>query len=70
MRKWSKKNLVIISESNAPDDFKRIWSSVSTIVISRRRSNPLSKKYNENLYVYKPIYDKLNKQILNKIKTL
>jgi len=26
MRKWSKKNIVLISESNAPKDFKKIWS--------------------------------------------
>lgn len=31
MRTWSEDNIVIISESTAPKDFKKIWSAESTI---------------------------------------
>ena len=46
MRKWSTKNIVIISERSAPDDFKSIYSF--------ERGNPFNKKkvITEHLFVY------------------
>ena len=31
MRKWSKHNLVVISEETSPKDFKKIWSQKKNI---------------------------------------
>jgi site-specific DNA-adenine methylase len=53
MRKWSKNNIVIISESSAPRDFKKIWSTKSHV------SNKFTtKKYADNLYIHKDSYNK------------
>ena len=65
MRKWSKNNLVIISESIAPKDFKKIWSSNSTA-----SNTSGSKKYKDNLYVYKTIYDNISKTVIKDIRKL
>jgi site-specific DNA-adenine methylase len=65
MRKWSKNNLVIISESTAPKDFKKIWSANSTVKIQNGVKN-----YQDNLYVYKDAYDKIDKKILKEIKEI
>lgn len=63
MRTWSKNNLVIISETSAPEDFKIIWSAVSSVKIKDS-----TKKYNDNLYVHKSIYENMSKRLLNEIK--
>ncbi len=54
MRKWSKNNLVIISESTAPKDFIEIWSTTS-------RSTNISKtiKYKDCLYIHEKYYRKI-----------
>ena len=65
MRKLSKNNLVIISESIAPKDFKKIWSSNSTA-----SNTSGSKKYKDNLYVYKTIYDNISKTVIKDIRKL
>lgn len=53
MRDWSKDNIVIISESTAPKDFKKIWSVDSTFV-----NNHVSKKYQEFLFIHKDLFRK------------
>lgn len=67
MREWSKKNMVVVSETTAPDDFVNIWEQ------ERYRSAAQSKKtrFNDNskvaskthnmekLFVHKSIADKL-----------
>jgi len=52
MREWSKNNLVIISERVAPEDFVKIWTKES---ITTTRS--FTKRYDDNLYIHKDIYD-------------
>ena len=48
MREWSKKNIVIVSEQNAPDDFKCIWEQeVSRSIKANDKS-----KSTEKLFVY------------------
>ena len=65
MRYWSKNNLVIVSESTAPKDFKKIWSSNSTA------SNTSGTKiYKDNLYIYQDLHRQINKKIINKIKEI
>lgn len=67
MRKWSKKNIVIISESIAPKDFKKIWSTQSHINNSDRYG---TKKYPDNLYIHESLFEKISKQTRRDIKTV
>lgn len=69
MRKWSKNNIVVISETHAPDDFVCIWEKKKYRSISQskktRFKNSNSKKFSiEKLFMYKNI----NINILKKIK--
>lgn len=48
MRDWSKNNVVIVSEHNAPEDFKCIWSKKSKLDI--RDKNNQKKKVEEKLF--------------------
>jgi len=50
MRKWSKDNIVFISEYNSPDDFKYIWEKKTTTQI--RNSDDVVCKRLEKLFVY------------------
>lgn len=54
MRKWSKKNLVIISEYVAPEDFVEIWSK--TVKASH---NAVSRPHLEKLFIHESWYEKL-----------
>jgi DNA adenine methylase len=40
IRKWSKKNTVIVSETTAPSDFKEIWTSEQVRSASRSKNTP------------------------------
>jgi DNA adenine methylase len=40
MREWSKNNIVIISETTAPSDFKEIWTSEQVRSASRSKNTP------------------------------
>lgn len=66
MRKWSKNNIVFISEWKAPRDFKKIWSAKSHVIINQNGT----KKYNDNLYVHENIYNKITKNTLRRIKQI
>ena len=49
MREWSKCNIVLISEQNAPDDFECIWQqNVSRSIKASDKSNSM-----ERLFIYK-----------------
>jgi site-specific DNA-adenine methylase len=50
MRNWSKNNIVVISESTAPDDFIEIWSADSTFTNIYK-----TKKYKDCLFMYKKL---------------
>ena len=63
MRRWSKHNLVIISESTAPLDFEKIWSNQSYV-----RSDTKTKKYPDYLFVHEDTYKKLSKKLLSQIE--
>ena len=56
---------MIISESSAPKDFKKVWTATSTVKITNG-----AKKYSDNLYVYKDIYDDIDKKVLRTIKEI
>lgn len=51
MRRWSKDNIVIISEQNAPDDFKCIWEQE----VSRSIKATDKSKATEKLFVYNKV---------------
>ena len=48
MREWSRRNIVLISEENAPDDFECIWSQeVSRSIKAQEKSKSV-----EKLFIY------------------
>ena len=49
MREWSKNNIVLISEQNAPDDFECIWEQE----VSRSINVTQKKQMVEKLFEYK-----------------
>lgn len=54
-RKMSNDNIVIVSEYNAPDDFKCIWSKENLANFDARRGKDnTTKKRIEKLFVYEP----------------
>lgn len=61
MRKWSKNNLVVVSERNAPKDFKKIWCENIQVNYNRKQT-----EHKECLYIHESIYDILD----NKTKTI
>jgi site-specific DNA-adenine methylase len=67
MRDWSRDNIVVISESSAPKDFKKIWSAKSTIAHSPGKTG---KKYTDNLYLYETLYRLLDKDIRDDIRSV
>lgn len=67
MRKWSRNNIVIISESTAPKDFKRIWTTQSHVSNSDRYK---TKRYKDNLYVHKSTYARLDSGMLRRIRKI
>jgi site-specific DNA-adenine methylase len=58
MREWSKKNIVVISEIKAPDDFISIWSKEYKVsFLSQTKNNKnIKKQYTEKLFVHKNTY--------------
>lgn len=55
MRKWSKNNIVVISEYTAPKDFKKIWCTEATFT-----NNHKTKKYKDCLFIYEHLPTKRN----------
>jgi DNA adenine methylase len=65
MREWSKKNIVVISETTAPKDFKPIWQAKSNC--STRYKN---KEYIDYLFVHKDIYNQLSYSLKKQLKLI
>lgn len=65
MRKWSRDNLVVISERIAPKEFKCIWEDKRNIT-----QNGKVTKQTEKLFIYNNDWDKLNYNIRKKIREL
>ena len=61
MRKWSKHNLVVISEETSPKDFKKIWSQ------KKHRTLNKQKNHKECLFVHESLLSKI-KKLMKKIK--
>ncbi len=56
MREWSKENIVIISEYNAPKDFKCIWKKKLFVQINKaRHEEQKKKKTEEKLFIHKSV---------------
>lgn len=54
MRKWSKNNIVIISETSAPDDFKCIWEKeISRSASKSKNTKIIDKIRSEKLFIKK-----------------
>ena len=71
MRKWSKKNIVVVSEKQAPKDFISIWSKDYNVSFLRKKSKipklssngkkksptgNVKKNYTEHLFVHKSMF--------------
>jgi DNA adenine methylase len=54
MREWSKNNLVIISELQAPEDFVSIWKQEYKVSFMKHGENKV-KNFVEQLFVYKDL---------------
>lgn len=65
MRKWSKKNIVVISERNAPSDFKKIWSIDFSVTQHGKVNNQ-----NECLFIHETLFDILSNHVKNIIKKI
>jgi site-specific DNA-adenine methylase len=63
MRKWSKTNTVIISETTAPKDFKKLWCVESYTTNQNRH-----KVYQDCLFIHKDLYDKIDPKVKREIK--
>lgn len=59
VRKWSRNNIVIVSEWTAPSDFKKLCKLNSCITNNAKTS----KQIDEYLYVHKSTYDKLSNSV-------
>jgi DNA adenine methylase len=64
MRKWSKNNIVIISEVTAPKDFIKIWSAQSTC----NNFEHINKNYVDSLFMHNSLWNKVNKSTKKCIK--
>jgi DNA adenine methylase len=65
MRKWSKKNTVIISETTAPKDFKMLWCVESHTTNQNRH-----KVYKDCLFIHQDLYYKISPKIRREIKSM
>jgi len=65
MREWSKTNIVIISEEQAPKDFKCMWKKGYSRGrgFKSKKSNPKGKDVFEKLFIHRDNYDLLRSNI-------
>ena len=62
MRKWSKSNIVVISEYKAPYDFRIIWKNEIKVI-----HNGKTNTKTEKLFIHEDLYKKLSVQFLDKL---
>ncbi len=65
MRDWGKNNLVVVSESTAPKDFKKVWCTRSTYT-----NQSGSKKYPDCLFIHSSWYNNLSATAKRKIRAI
>ena len=65
MRRWSKDNIVVVSERIAPDDFNCIWKSTVDVIHSNKTKNEV-----EKLFIYKGLYKRLDKNIKDELMSI
>jgi DNA adenine methylase len=66
MREWSLENLVVVSESQAPRDFKCIWETQSYI----KNTSTSNKYYPDKLFIHKTWYEQLSIPNRRKISSI
>jgi DNA adenine methylase len=66
MREWSLENLVVVSESHAPRDFKCIWETQSYVTTARSTG----KHYADRLFLHKSWYEQLSIPNRRKISSI
>jgi site-specific DNA-adenine methylase len=65
MKKWSKDNIVVVSEYKAPKDFKMIWQGKTNVMHNGKKNIKT-----EKLFVYKDLYDNMDAQLKRNIKKI
>lgn len=70
VRKWSKYNIVVISENKAPKDFKKIWYKKCNIRHAGHHFKGGIKVENECLFIHKDLYNKLSSRAKSDIKKI
>lgn len=65
MKKWSKDNIVVVSEYKAPKDFKMVWQSKTNVMHNGKKNIKT-----EKLFVYKDLYDNMDDQLKRDIKNI
>ncbi len=63
MRKWSKNNIVFISEWEAPKDFVCVWSNNSVCV-----SSSSTIRYEDCLFVHESLYEQISEDVLDEVE--
>jgi site-specific DNA-adenine methylase len=54
MREWSKNNVVIVSETAAPKDFKKVWCVESYVSTAKQEK---TKKYMDCLFIHESLFN-------------
>ncbi len=70
IRKWSQSNIVIVSESKAPKDFRKIWQKPYNVYCGCGGNGKQTTKYQECLFVHKDTYGKISTQAKRKARTI
>jgi site-specific DNA-adenine methylase len=65
MKKWSKDNIVVVSEYKAPKDFKMIWQSKTNVMHNGKKNIKT-----EKLFVYNNLYENMDAQLKRDIKKI
>jgi DNA adenine methylase len=65
MRKWSEDNLIVISEYNAPKDFKAIWSSKLAVSHNGKTNVKI-----EKLFVHESLYKEMSSELKIDLKII
>ena len=64
IRRWSKHNIVVVSEWSAPSDFRKICN-LTTSLTSNAKTN---QKIKEHLYVHKDTYAKFSNRLIKQLR--
>jgi DNA adenine methylase len=65
MRDWSKDNIIVVSEYQAPNDFKAVWSSEINVVHHGKTNVKV-----EKLFVHESLYENMDTKLKRELKKI